>query len=93
MEMVNSKPKSDSGNQKEEKHAESKQFKQGIVIGSISALISSVVLAVLTVLFSNAAKLPVRMDNIEKNVDDLNSRIDTVESNSSARTPDSFSGV
>lgn len=51
MEMVKSKPKSDSGNQKEEKHAESKQFKQGIVIGSISALISSVVLAVLTVLF------------------------------------------
>ena len=49
MEMVKSKPKSDSGNQKEEKHAESKQFKQGIVIGSISALISSVVLAVLTV--------------------------------------------
>ena len=42
MEMVKSKPKSDSGNQKEEKHAESKQFKQGIVIGSISALISSV---------------------------------------------------
>ena len=61
MEMVKSKPKSDSGNQKEEKHAESKQFKQGIVIGSISALISSVVLAVLTVLFSNVELAKVLM--------------------------------
>lgn len=66
MGKLKSKPKSDSGTQKEEKHAESKQFKQGIVIGVISALISSVVFAVLTALFSNAAKLPVRMDNIEK---------------------------
>ena len=93
MEMVKSKPKSDSGNQKEEKHAESKQFKQGIVIGSISALISSVVLAVLTVLFSNAAKLPVRMDNIEKNVDDLNSRIDTVESNFNQKIDETKSDI
>ena len=76
MGQVKNKPKSDSGIQKEEKHAESKQFKQGIVIG----IISSVVFAILSALFSNAAKLPVRMDNIEKNVKDLNSRIDTVES-------------
>lgn len=62
MGQVKNKPKSDSGIQKEEKHAESKQFKQGIVIG----IISSVVFAILSALFSNAAKLPVRMDNIEK---------------------------
>ena len=86
MEMIKSKPKSDSGIQGKEN---SNRFLTQIVKTIATSLISSAIV----LLFSNAAKLPVRMDNVEKNVDALNSRINTVESNFNQKIDETKSDI
>lgn len=73
MGKVKNKPKSDSGIQGKES---SNQFLTQFVVPIVTTLIINAIM----LLFSNAAKLPVRMDNVEKDVEDLYSQINTVES-------------
>lgn len=86
MGKVKNEPESDSGIQGKEN---SNQFLTQIVTPIVTTLIINAI-----VLFSsNAAKLPVRMDNIEKNVDALNSRINTVESNFNQKIDETKSDI
>ncbi|WP_298024630.1 hypothetical protein [uncultured Dysosmobacter sp.] len=70
-------PFPDSNSQNEERHADSKRRLEGIAIGVIGTL----VVGAAALLWFNAAKLPVRMDNLEKRADITDNRIEAVESN------------